>query len=77
MRGVERSTRAQMVINTARGRFSPAESEKESMKHVKKILNAIKNGILFLFGLDCKARRDAVDAGLLDFSGQGRDKYGK
>lgn len=47
------------------------------MKHVKKILNAIKNGILFLFGLDCKARRDAVDAGLLDLSGQGRDKYGK
>lgn len=66
-----------MVINTERGRFSPAESEKKNMKHAKKILNAIKNGILFLFGLDCKARREGVNAGLLDFSGQGRDKYGK
>lgn len=46
------------------------------MKHAKKILNAIKNGILFLLGYDCKARRDGVDAGLLDLSGQGRDIYG-
>ena len=33
--------------------------------------------ILFVLGFDCKARRDAVDTGLCDFSGQGRDKFGK
>lgn len=32
---------------------------------------------MFIMGLDCKARRDAAEAGLLDLSGQGRDKYGK
>lgn len=47
------------------------------MKHAKKILNAITNAALLLLGFDCKARREAVDAGLLDLSGQGRDKYGK
>lgn len=47
------------------------------MKNFKKLLNALLDGILFIMGLDCEARREAVDAGLLDFSGQGRDKYGK
>lgn len=47
------------------------------MKHAINILNAIKDGTLLLFCFDCKARREAAEAGLLDFSGQGRDKYGK
>ena len=46
------------------------------MKHVKKIFKALVDIILLFMSLDCKARRDAVDEGLLDFSGQGRDKYG-
>ena len=46
------------------------------MKHVKKIFKALVDIILLFIGLDSEARRDAVDAGLLDFSGQGRDKYG-
>ena len=46
------------------------------MKHAKKILNAIKAAALLLLGYDCKARRDAVDAGTLDLSGQGRQIYG-
>jgi len=40
------------------------------MKHVF-------NFISFILGFDCKARREAVEAGLLDLSGQGRDKNGK
>lgn len=62
--------------NTERGRLSPAESEKISMKHAKKILKALFNCVLFILGFDCEARRDAVDAGLLDLSGQGRGKHG-
>lgn len=44
------------------------------MKHAKKILNAIQNGLLMVVGI--KANKSAVAAGLLDFSGQGRNKYG-
>lgn len=40
------------------------------MKYIKKFFD------LLLFGFDCKARRNAVELGLLDFGGQGRDKYG-
>lgn len=43
------------------------------MKFLKKILEALT----LMFGLDCKTRRDAVDAGICDFGGQGRDKYGR
>lgn len=32
---------------------------------------------LAILGLDCDMRRKAVDDGICDFSGQGRDKYGK
>lgn len=47
------------------------------MKHAKKILKAITDAALLLLGYDCKARREGANVGLLDFSGQGRDKYGK
>ncbi len=46
------------------------------MKHAKKILKAITDAALLLLGYDCKARRDAVDAGVVDLSGQGRQIYG-
>ena len=62
--------------NTERGRFSSAESERINMKHAKKILKALFNFVSFVLGFDCEARRDAVDAGLLDLSGQGRGKHG-
>ena len=42
------------------------------MKCLKKIFDVI----LFVLGFDGKIRRESVDAGLCDFSGQGRDKYG-
>lgn len=41
------------------------------------MLHKILQWFLFLLGCDCEMRREAVDEGLLDFSGQGRDKYGK
>lgn len=44
---------------------------------MKKVLKAIANAILFILGCDCEARRQAVDDGICDFSGQGRDKYGR
>ena len=40
---------------------------------VKKIIDVL----VFLFGIGGKIRDDAVDNGLCDFSGQGRDKYGR
>lgn len=43
---------------------------------MKKVLRAIKEAVLFALGYDCKTRRDAVDAGICDYSGQGRGKYG-
>lgn len=47
------------------------------MKKLVKILKTIVNWVALLVGADCDLRREAVDAGLCDFSGQGRDKYGK
>lgn len=40
------------------------------MKHLKKFFETV----LLILGYDCQARRDAVDEGLLDFGGQGRNK---
>lgn len=47
------------------------------MKKVKKVLHRIGQYILFALGFDCEIRRESVDEGLCDFSGQGRDKYGR
>lgn len=44
---------------------------------MKKIVIKVLNFIAFILGGDCKTRREAVDAGLCDYSGQGRNKYGK
>ena len=41
------------------------------------MLHKIFQWILFILGFDCEMRGQAVDDGLLDFSGQGRDKYGR
>ena len=43
------------------------------MKYLKNFFKAI----VFVLGLSDEARREAVDLGLVDYSGQGRDKYGK
>lgn len=44
---------------------------------MKKVLKAIYEFFALLIGADCDTRREAVDEGLCDFSGQGRDKYGR
>lgn len=44
---------------------------------MKKVLKAIFEFFALLIGADCDTRRQAVDDGACDFSGQGRDKYGK
>ena len=43
---------------------------------MKKALRAIKEVVLFVLGYDCDTRRQAVNEGLIDLSGQGRGKYG-
>ena len=43
---------------------------------MKKILGAILETVLWILGFDGKKRRESVDMGYCDFSGQGRDKYG-
>lgn len=44
---------------------------------MKRIFKAIIGAFLLLMGVDCKLRREAVDEGICDFSGQGKDRYGK
>lgn len=46
-------------------------------KAIVKALKTIFNVFALLVGADCEARRKAVDNGICDFSGQGRDKYGR
>lgn len=43
---------------------------------MKKVLKAIWEMVIFALGFDGEIRKNAVDAGICDFSGQGRDKYG-
>jgi len=40
-------------------------------------LHNIFQFILFALGFDGKLRRESVDAGICNFGGQGRNKYGK
>ena len=40
---------------------------------MKKLLDVL----MFILGLDCDMRCKAVDEGICDCSGQGRNKYGK
>lgn len=44
---------------------------------MKKAVKKIFDLILFLLGLDSECRRKAVDDGICDLSGQGKDRYGK
>lgn len=44
---------------------------------MKKILKAIFEFFALLIGADCETRRAAVDEGICDYSGQGKDRYGK
>lgn len=44
---------------------------------MKKAVKKIFDVIAFLFGIGGNIRDNAVDEGLCDFSGQGRDKYGR
>lgn len=49
------------------------------MKHGrrKNRLKRLLNWIFFIFTMRGAIADEAVDAGICDFSGQGRDKYGK
>lgn len=44
---------------------------------MKKAFKKILDLILFVFGLDSDTRRKSVDDDLCDFSGQGKNKYGR
>lgn len=43
---------------------------------MSKLFKFLFNMIASIIGADCDWRREAVDEGILDFSGQGRDRYG-
>ena len=43
---------------------------------MKKVFKAILETVLFVLGFDGEIRRQSVNDGICDFSGQGRDKYG-
>ena len=58
--------------NTERGRF-PRRKEKIMKKAIKKFFEEIA----YILGFGGKTRRQTVDDGICDFSGQGRDKYGR
>ena len=44
---------------------------------MKKFFKAVFEFFAAIVGADCETRRQAVDDGICDFSGQGRDKYGR
>lgn len=44
---------------------------------MKKVFRALRNIFALLIGADCDWKREAVDNGLCDFSGEGRDKNGR
>lgn len=44
---------------------------------IKEVIGRILDFLCLWLGLDCPARREDVDAGICDFSGQGRNTYGK
>ena len=44
---------------------------------MKKFFKFLFNLIASIVGADCDWRRESVDLGLCDYSGQGRDKYGR
>ena len=44
---------------------------------MKKFFKFLFNLIASLVGADCDWRREVVDGGACDFSGQGKDSYGR
>lgn len=58
-------------------RHKKKKGKKEQMKKVVKILKAIGNWCVFLFTGKGEIANEAIDEGLVDYSGQGRDKHGK
>lgn len=44
---------------------------------MKRFFNKIFQELLFLLGFGGEVRKETVDADICDFSGQGRNKYGK
>lgn len=44
---------------------------------MKKVWNWICNVLAVILCIDSDWRQEAVEAGMLDLSGQGRDKFGK
>ena len=48
-----------------------------AMKKVSRILLYTINVLAFLLGFDCALRAVAVDRGILNYSGQGRNEYGR
>lgn len=44
---------------------------------MKKILKKVLDWLVFLFSGNGEIRKQAVDNGICDFGGQGRDKYGR
>ena len=63
--------------NCSKKSSSCRHNSAERILHMKKFLKSVVDTILFIFGLDCEIRRNAVDENLIDHSGQGRDKYGR
>lgn len=49
---------------------------KKIIFNIKRFGTKLGQMVAFILGSDCEIRREAVDAGLCDYSGQGRDKYG-
>lgn len=47
------------------------------MMKIRAALGRILDFICLWLGLDCPARRADVDAGICNYSGQGRNKYGR
>lgn len=48
----------------------------KATKKIKATVKAIFEVILFIFGNGGEIRKNAVDNGICDFSGQGRNEYG-
>lgn len=44
---------------------------------MKKFFNSLLNWIVFFLTCKGEISNEAIEAGLIDYSGQGRDKYGR
>lgn len=68
--------KTKMVLQNVQKRYE--EKDLRFVKEIKmKLLKKILNWFMLLLGAKSELTDEAVDAGICDFSGQGRDKYGK